>query len=134
MNFSSRSLIISKKVTKSTKTIRRVEAFNDAVGVIKMQISSFVNNVSASFLPIFEKIQVTIADKIQKIIDDFGGMDAIAVFIQNSIVEFAKNAIIAVGDFKDQFATMLRELEIKALKLEIVFRELTIAILDTDTF
>tara|TARA_R100000781_G_scaffold66518_3_gene42036 strand:+ start:870 stop:2600 length:1731 start_codon:yes stop_codon:yes gene_type:complete len=118
----------------STKTIRRVEAFNDAVGVIKMQISSFVNNVSASFLPIFEKIQVTIADKIQKIIDDFGGMDAIAVFIQNSIVEFAKNAIIAVGDFKDQFATMLRELEIKALKLEIVFRELTIAILESIPF
>jgi len=118
----------------STKTIRRVEAFNDAVGVIKMQIGSFVNNVSASFLPIFEKIQVTIADKIQKIIDDFGGMDAIAVFIQNSIVEFAKNAIIAVGNFRDQFATTLREVQIKALELEIVFRELGIAILESIPF
>ena len=114
----------------STKTVRRVEAFNDAVGVIKMQISSFVNNVSASFLPIFEKIQVTIADKIQKIIDDFGGMDAIAVFIQNSIVEFAKNSIIAVGQFRDDFATLVREVQIKAREIEIELRGIAIAILE----
>ena len=114
----------------STKTVRRVEAFNDAVGVIKMQISSFVNNVSASFLPIFEKIQVTIADKIQKIIDDFGGMDAIAVFIQNSIVEFAKNSIIAVGQFRDDFATLVREVQIKAREIEIQLRGIAIAILE----
>ena len=114
----------------STKTVRRVEAFNDAVGVIKMQISSFVNNVSASFLPIFEKIQVTIADKIQKIIDDFGGMDAIAVFIQNSIVEFAKNSIIAVGQFRDEFATLVREVQIKAREIEIQLRGIAIAILE----
>jgi hypothetical protein len=114
----------------STKTIRRVEAFNDAVGVIKMQISSFVNNVSASFLPIFEKMQVTIADKIQKIIDDFGGMDAIAVFIQNSIVEFAKNSIIAVGHFRDDFATLVREVQIKAREIEIELRGIAIAILE----
>mgnify|MGYP003116371283 CR=1 FL=1 len=114
----------------STKTIRRVEAFNDAVGVIKMQISSFVNNVSASFLPIFEKMQVTIAEKIQKIIDDFGGMDAIAVFIQNSIVEFAQNAIIAVGNFRDQFAILVREVQIKARQIEIELRGIAIAILE----
>ena len=114
----------------STKTVRRVEAFTDAVGVIKMQISSFVYNVSASFLPIFEKIQVTIADKIQKIIDDFGGMDAIAVFIQNSIVEFAKNSIIAVGQFRDEFATLVREVQIKAREIEIQLRGIAIAILE----
>ena len=113
----------------STKTVRRVEAFNDAVGVIKMQISSFVNNVSASFLPIFEKIQVTIADKIQKIIDDFGGMDSIAVFIQNSIIEFAKNAIIAVGQFRDNFASFVRDIKIKTIEIEIAFREMAINIL-----
>ena len=95
-----------------------------------MQISSFVNNVSASFLPIFEKIQVTIADKIQKIIDDFGGMDAIAVFIQNSIVEFAKNSIIAVGQFRDEFATLVREVQIKAREIEIQLRGIAIAILE----
>ena len=115
----------------STKTIRRVEAFNDAVGVIKMQISSFVNNVSASFLPIFETIQVTIANKIQKIIDDFGGMDAIAVFIQNSIIEFAKNAIIAVGQFRDNFASFVKDIKIKAIEIEIGFRELAINILQS---
>ena len=113
----------------STKTIRRVEAFNDAVGVIKMQIGSFVNNVSASFLPIFEKIQVTIADKIQKIIDDFGGMDSIAVFIQNSIIEFAKNAIIAVGQLRDDFASFVRDIKIKTIEIEIAFREMAINIL-----
>ena len=113
----------------STKTIRRVEAFNDAVGVIKMQIGSFVNNVSASFLPIFEKIQVTIADKIQKIIDDFGGMDSIAVFIQNSIIEFAKNAIIAVGQLRDDFASFVRDIKIKTIDIEIAFREMAINIL-----
>ena len=113
----------------STKTIRRVEAFNDAVGVIKMQIGSFVNNVSASFLPIFEKIQVTIAAKIQKIIDDFGGMDSIAVFIQNSIIEFAKNAIIAVGQLRDDFASFVRDIKIKTIEIEIAFREMAINIL-----
>jgi uncharacterized phage infection (PIP) family protein YhgE len=114
----------------STKTVRRVEAFNDAVGVIKMQISSFVNNVSASFLPIFEKIQVTIAEKIQKIIDDFGGMDGVAVFVQNSIITFAQKAIIAVGVFRDQFASFVREVQIKARQIEIELRGIAIAILE----
>nr|BAR34660.1 Phage-related minor tail protein [uncultured Mediterranean phage uvMED] len=114
----------------STKTIRRVESFNDAVGVIKMQIGSFVNNVSASFLPIFEKIQVTIAEKIQKIIDDFGGMDGIAVFVQNSIITFAQKAIIAIGDFRDQFASFVREVQIKARQIQIELRGIAIAILE----
>jgi len=102
----------------STKTIRRVEAFNDAVGVIKMQIKSFVNNISASFLPIFEKMQKTLADKIQKIIDDFEGIDGVAVFVQNTIVEFVAKAIEAIGIFADDTAKFITNVKISFIELE----------------
>jgi uncharacterized protein (UPF0335 family) len=102
----------------STKTIRRVEAFNDAVGVIKMQIKSFVNNISASFLPIFEKIQETIADKIEKIIADFKGIDGVAVFVQNTIIEFVAKSIEAVGKFADETAEFITNVKISFIELE----------------
>ena len=113
----------------STKTIRRVEQFNDAIGVIKMQIGSFVNNVSASFLPIFETMQVVIAEKIEKIIKKFKGMDGVAVFVQNSIIEFAAKSIIAVGNFGDTLFNIFQAVQIKLLGLEFRFLELSKSIL-----
>ena len=105
----------------STKTIRRVEAFNDAVGVIKMQISSFVNNVSASFLPVFEKLRETIADKIEAIIKKFGGIDGVAVFVQNSIIDFVAKTIRAFGNFADQTAKLFNQVKIGILEARIAF-------------
>jgi hypothetical protein len=113
----------------STKTIRRVEQFNDAVGVIKMQIGSFVNNVSASFLPIFETMQKTIAKKIQEIIEKFGGMDGVAVFVQNTIIEFAARSIIAIGNFGDKLFDTFQQAQISALGLEFRLLELVRTIL-----
>jgi hypothetical protein len=102
----------------STKTIRRVEQFNDAVGVIKMQIGSFVNNVSSSFLPIFEKLQETIADKIEAIIIKFDGMDGVAVKVQNTIIEFAAKTIEALGRFADNVSTFITNTKINFIELE----------------
>ena len=72
-------------IVLSEKVIRRTEEFNDAIGVIKMQIGSFVNNITTSFLPIFEKMQKTIADFIQTTIDKAGGMDALGLKIANIV-------------------------------------------------
>ena len=113
----------------STKTIRRIEQFNDAVGVIKMQIGSFVNNVSSSFIPIFETMQVVIAKKIEEIIEKFGGMDGVAVFVQNTIIEFAARSIIAIGNFGDKLFDTFQQAQISALGLEFRLLELVRTIL-----
>ena len=105
----------------STKTIRRVEAFNDAVGVIKMQIGSFVNNVSASFLPIFEKLRETIADKIEAIIKKFEGIDGVAVFVQNSIIDFVANTIRAFGNFADETLKLFNQAKLGIIEARIAF-------------
>ena len=107
----------------STKTIRRVEAFNDAVGVIKMQIGSFVNNVSASFLPIFEKLRETIADKIEAIIEKFEGIDGVAVFVQNSIIDFVANTIRAFGRFADETVNLFNQAKLGIIEARIAFLE-----------
>jgi AcrR family transcriptional regulator len=107
----------------STKTIRRVEAFNDAVGVIKMQIGSFVNNVSASFLPIFEKLRETIADKIEAIIEKFEGIDGVAVFVQNSIIDFVANTIRAFGKFADETVNLFNQAKLGIIEARIAFLE-----------
>ena len=107
----------------STKTIRRVEAFNDAVGVIKMQIGSFVNNVSASFLPIFEKLRETIADKIEAIIKKFEGIDGVAVFVQNSIIDFVANTIRAFGRFADETVNLFNQAKLGIIEARIAFLE-----------
>jgi AcrR family transcriptional regulator len=106
----------------STKTIRRVEAFNDAVGVIKMQIGSFVNNVSASFLPIFEKLRETIADKIEAIIEKFEGIDGVAV-LQNSIIDFVANTIRAFGKFADETVNLFNQAKLGIIEARIAFLE-----------
>jgi hypothetical protein len=113
----------------SNKTIRRVEQFNDAVGVIKMQISSFVNNVSASFLPIFEEMRKTIAEKIEAIIEKYEGIDGVAVMVQNTIIEFAARSIIAIGNFGDTLFDTFQQAQISALGLEFRLLELVRTIL-----
>jgi len=107
----------------SSKTIRRVEAFNDAVGVIKMQISSFVNNVSASFLPVFEELRETIANKIEAIIEKFGGIDGVAVFVQNSIIDFVAKTIRAFGIFGDETAKLFNQVKLGILGARIALLE-----------
>ena len=121
-------------IVLSEKVIRRTEAFNDAVGVVKMQIGSFVNNITTSFLPVFEDMQEKIAAFIQTTIDEAGGMDALAVKIANAIIEFTATAIENFGAFRDQFAQMINDAEFKLKELQIAFANFNINLLRINPF
>ena len=108
-------------IVLSEKVIRRTEEFNDAIGVIKMQIGSFVNNITTSFLPIFEKMQKTIADFIQTTIDKAGGMDALGLNIANAIINGVASGIQAFDNFVDSFATFVNDIKIQLKELQIEF-------------
>ena len=98
-------------IVLSTEVIRRTEKFNDAVGVIKMQLGSFVNNITTSFLPVFEKLQEKIAEAIQSMITSAGGMDMLGMKIANSIIDFSASAIEAVGELQFAIADFVVNLE-----------------------
>jgi hypothetical protein len=121
-------------IVLSEKVIRRTEEFNDAVGVIKMQIGSFVNNITTSFLPVFEKMRESIAKFIQDSIDEAGGMDALGVKIANTVIEFAATAIENFGVFRDQFAQMINDAELKLKELQIAFAKFNINLLQMNPF
>jgi len=104
-------------IVLSEKVIRRTEEFNDAVGVIKMQIGSFVNNITTSFLPVFEKMQTAIADFIQDAIDEAGGMDKLGVDIANGIIEGLATGVEAMGTFVDSAINMANESKVALAKL-----------------
>ena len=116
-------------IVLSEKVIRRTEEFNDAIGVIKMQIGSFVNNITTSFLPIFEKMQKTIANFIQTTIDKAGGMDSLGLKIANIVIEFVAKSIEAFGKFRDDFSLLVNHGEIKLKELEMAFAEFQINLL-----
>ena len=104
-------------IVLSEKVIRRTEEFNDAIGVIKMQIGSFVNNITTSFLPIFEEMQKAIADFIQNAVDEAGGMDKLGLSIANAIIDGTAGAIEAAGKFGDQLFIVFNDIKIQVLGL-----------------
>ena len=110
-------------IVLSEKVIRRTEQFNDAVGVIKMQLGSFVNNITTSFLPVFEKMQETISKKIKQIVADAGGMDALGLKIANGIIEGVAGGIQALGDLGDNIFKVFTDIRIKLKETEIQFLE-----------
>ncbi len=110
----------------SDKVIRRTEEFNDAVGVIKMQIGSFVNNITTSFLPVLEKLREKIASVIEAAIKPVkeggsGGMDALGLNIANAIINGVASGIEAFGNFVDSFATFVNDIKIQLKELQIEF-------------
>ena len=111
-------------IVLSEKVIRRTEEFNDAIGVIKMQIGSFVNNITTSFLPIFEKMQTAIADFIKNAIDQAGGMDQLGLSIANGIIDGVALGIEAMGNLGDSFMSTFTNLKIQILGLTNHFLEL----------
>ena len=117
-------------IVLSENVIRRTEAFNDAVGVIKMQIGSFVNSVATSFLPVFEKAQQFIAKKIQEMIDDAGGMDILAANIAKSVLDFIANTIVSIGHFADSFMKSIRDAQISFLEFGNTINSVLIGVLD----
>jgi len=116
-------------IVLSEKVIRRTEQFNDAVGVIKMQLGSFVNNITTSFLPVFEAMQETISKKIKQIVDDAGGMDALGLKIANGIIEGVASGIEALGDLGDNIFKVFNDIRIKVKETEIAFLEFQKSIL-----
>ena len=121
-------------IVLSEKVIRRTEEFNDAIGVIKMQIGSFVNNITTSFLPVFEEMQKKIASFIQSSVDEAGGMDALGLKIANSIIEFTAKGIEHFGIFADSVATMVNDLKIKLNEVAVAFFEFQMRMLDAMPF
>ena len=121
-------------IVLSEKVIRRTEEFNDAVGVIKMQIGSFVNNITTSFLPVFEKMRESIAKFIQDSIDEAGGMDALGVKIANTVIEFVAKGIEHFGIFADGVATMVNDIKITLNEAAVAFFEFQMRMLDAIPF
>ncbi len=98
-------------IVLSERVIRRTEAFNDAVGVVKMQLGSFINNITTSFLPVFESLQTVIAEAIQEMIDSAGGMDKLGMSIANSIIDASASVIESVGEMQFAIADFVANLE-----------------------
>ncbi len=98
-------------IVLSERVIKRTEEFNDAVGVIKMQLGSFVNNITTAFLPVFEEMQKTIAKTIQSMIDGAGGMDQLGMSIANSIIDASASGIEAIGELQFAFADFVTNLQ-----------------------
>jgi methyl-accepting chemotaxis protein len=121
-------------IVLSEKVIRRTEEFNDAVGVIKMQIGSFVNNITTSFLPVFEKMRESIAKFIQDSIDEAGGMDALGVKIANTVIEFVAKGIEHFGIFADGVATMVNDIKITLNEAAVAFFEFQMRMLQAIPF
>jgi uncharacterized protein YoxC len=108
-------------IVLSEKVIRRTEQFNDAVGVVKMQLGSFVNNITTAFLPVFEEMQEKIAEAIQSMIDSAGGMDKLGMSIANSIIDASASGIEAVGQLQFAFADFVANLEQLLPKAQISY-------------
>lgn len=121
-------------IVLSEKVIRRTEEFNDAVGVIRMQIGSFVNNITTSFLPVFEKMRESIAKFIQDSIDEAGGMDALGVKIANTVIDFVAKGIEHFGIFADGVATMVNDIKITLNEAAVAFFEFQMRMLQAIPF
>lgn len=121
-------------IVLNKQVIRRTEEFNDAVGVLKMQIGAFVNNITTSLLPVFEKLQTVISKKIEEIIKSAGGMDKLGAKIAKNIIEFTAVGIVAMGNFADKIADMVNIGEVKIKELGIAFAEFQINLLKMSPF
>ena len=111
-------------IVLSENVIRRTEAFNDAVGVIKMQVGSFVNSITTAFLPVFEKMQETIAKFIQDILKESDGMEKLGVDIANGIIDGLATGIEAMGMFIDNIINMANQSKVQLAKLSNGFLSL----------
>ena len=117
-------------IVLSERVIRRTEAFNDAVGVVKMQLGSFINNITTSFLPVFESLQTVIAEAIQEMIDSAGGMDKLGMNIANSIIDASASVIESVGQMQFAIADFVINLEQTFPRATISFGKFVVDFLD----
>jgi len=96
----------------SDKSIRAVEVFNDKVSVIGLQLQTIKAQIMVGFLPVFEELRQTIANKISAIKNDFGGFDKLAVDVVNNVIEAIASTIETFGDFQNVINKVFKSIEI----------------------
>ena len=116
-------------VVLAGSVIRRTEEFNDRIGVLQMQFTALVANITTSLLPIFEVMQKSISEKFEKIMEKAGGMDQLGLNIANGIIEGVARSIEALGNFGDTLFDIFQQAQIKVLGLEFRFLALVRTIL-----
>ena len=114
----------------STKVIRRTEAFNDAVGVLGMQVKAVRDNITTAFLPALEKMQKMIAERFEEIQKSAGGFDKLGMNIANAVIEGVAAAIKALGEFQLSLATVSINLDTLLPNMTLKFANFAQKILD----
>jgi len=112
-----------------TKVIRRTEAFNDAIGVLSMQVKAIRDNITVAFLPVLERMQEKIAQVFMRIKEEAGGFDALGVRIANSIITGLAGAIKAIGELQLSLATLAANLDIILPSITLKFADFGLEIL-----
>ena len=114
----------------STKVIRRTEAFNDAIGVLGMQVKAVRDNITTAFLPALEKMQKMIAERFEKIQKSAGGFDKLGMDIANAVIEGVASAIKALGEFQLSLATLSVNLDTLLPNMTLKFANFAQKIID----
>ena len=112
-----------------TKVIRRTEAFNDAIGVLSMQVKAIRDNITVAFLPVLERMQEKIAEVFMRIKKEAGGFDELGVRIANSIITGLAGAIKAIGELQLSLATLAANLDIILPSITLKFADFGLEIL-----
>ena len=116
----------------STKTIRRVEAFNDAIGVIGMQLTAVKSNITTAFLPVFETLQQKISEKMQSIKNSAGGFDQLGVDIATGVLKGIASILRGIGILQLKIAEFFtgfdEKMEIAGLKYQRMVVMLTMPV------
>jgi hypothetical protein len=116
-------------IVLSNKSIRAIEVFNDNVSVIGLQLQSIKAQISIGFLPVFEKLRLTIANKIAAIKNEFGGFDKLAVDVVNNVIEGVATIIESMGEFQQVAIKVFKSVEISTRLLVNGYLALKIAVL-----
>ncbi len=102
----------------SDKSIRAVEQFNDNLEVIGRQLNTIKAQILIGFLPVFEQLRVTIANKIGAVKEEFGGFDALAVTVVNNTIEALASFSEAFGEFGNKTGIVIDGIRLALTMLE----------------
>ncbi len=108
----------------SEKSIRAVELFNDNVEVIGRQLNTIKAQILIGFLPVFEQLRLTIANKIGDVKEQFGGFDALSVAVVNNTIDALADLVEAFGMFANQVGISMDISKGQLLALETVVLQL----------
>nr|BAR29164.1 Phage-related minor tail protein [uncultured Mediterranean phage uvMED] len=102
----------------SDNSIKAVEAFNDNLEVIGRQLNTIKAQILIGFLPVFEQLRVTIANKIGAVKEEFGGFDALAVTVVNNTIEALASFSEAFGEFGNKTGIVIDGIRLALTMLE----------------